>query len=69
MTPQQIKVIEQGLEATMVLERLHRSAEAMHTGLLPVGNYPCQITRADLTKGLYAAQALRDLLSEVQTSA
>lgn len=55
------------LEAAEVLETLFKQAEAMHEEVTAGVNVHCQITVADLRKGLYAAAAIREALAEQET--
>jgi hypothetical protein len=54
------------LEAAEVLEALFKQAEAMHENTAAGVNVHCQITVADLSKGLYAAAALRQAIEQAE---
>ncbi len=60
----QTEALKMALEAAEVLETLFKQAEAMHEEVTGGVNVHCQITVADLSKGLYAAAAIREALAE-----
>lgn len=60
----QTEALKLALEAAEVLEALFKQAEAMHEEVTGGVNVHCQITVADLSKGLYAAAAIREALAE-----
>ena len=58
------EALKLALEASEVLEALFNQAEAMHEDMTAGVNVHCQITVADLSKGLYAAHAIREALAD-----